>query len=165
MAWYAAHTHAGAESRALWHLEHQGFSVYLPRYLKRRRHARRTDWVQTPLFPRYLFVWLDAFSERWQAIQSTIGVGHLICSNGSPLAVPEQIVQELREREDDKGLIRMAEQQPFHRGDKVQVLRGALVDQVGIFECASGDERAIVLLSLLGRDVRVQVPEVALSKA
>ena len=59
MAWYAVHTHAGAETKAVWHLENQGFSVYLPRYLRRRRHARKVDWVPTPLFPRYLFVFMD----------------------------------------------------------------------------------------------------------
>ena len=165
MTWYAAHTHVNAETRALWHLENQGFSVYLPQYLKQRRHARKTDWVRTPLFPRYLFVFLDGFSRRWQAIQSTVGVRYLICSDGAPLEVPERIVQELREREDEKGLIKMAEQAPFRRGDRVQVTRGALIDQVGIFQCRSGSERAIVLLSLLGRDLRVQVPELALAKA
>ena len=71
MAWYAVHTHAGAESRAVWHLERQGFAAYLPQYSKRRRHARRTEWVRAPLFPRYLFVWVDIAKQRWQAIQST----------------------------------------------------------------------------------------------
>ena len=34
-------------------------TTYLPRYLKRRRHARRVDIVAAPLFPRYLFVAID----------------------------------------------------------------------------------------------------------
>ena len=165
MAWYAVHTHASAETKATWHLEHQGFSVYLPQYLKRRRHARRTDWIRAPLFPRYLFVWIDVFSERWQAIQSTIGVRHLLCSNGAPLEVPARIVEELKQRENDKGLISLSEQAPFAAGDRVQVTQGALIDRMGIFQCRSGQERAIVLLSLLGRDICVQVPEVSLARA
>jgi transcriptional antiterminator RfaH len=165
MAWYAAHTHPGAEARALWHLERQGFSVYLPRYLKRRRHARRTDWVRAPLFPRYLFVWLDIAKQRWQAIQSTVGVSYLICGDGEPLAVPEQIIDALRVREDGEGLISLARQSPFRAGEQVQVTDGALVDQIGIFQCSSGSERAVILLSLLGRDLKVTVLQTALSRA
>lgn len=165
MAWYAVHTHAGTEARALWHLERQNFSVYLPRYRKRRRHARRTDWVQAPLFPRYLFVWLDIARQRWQAIQSTVGVRCLLCGDGKPLPVPDRIIEELREREDASGLVDMARHNQFQPGERVQVLEGALIDQIGIFECRSDDERSVVLLRLLGRDLRVTLPAGALCRA
>lgn len=164
MAWYAVHTHAGAESRAVWHLEHQGFAAYLPQYMKRRRHARRTEWVRAPLFPRYLFVWVDIAKQRWQAIQSTIGIRYMICSDGAPMKVPETIVDELREREDERGLIDMFRHAPFDRGDRVQVTEGALIDQVGIFECQTDHERAVILLKLLGREVRVKLPQTVLCK-
>lgn len=165
MPWYVAHTHAGAESRAVWHLERQGFTTFLPQYLKRRRHARRTDWVRAPLFPRYLFISLDVARERWQAIQSTIGVRYLICADGKPLELHRRVVEELREREDEHGLIAMSQQCPFQHGDRVQVTEGALIDQIGIFQCSSDKERAVVLLKLLGRDLRVEVAQAAIGKA
>ena len=42
--------------------------------MKSRRHARKTVWIRAPLFPRYIFIWLDAATQRWLSIQSTIGV-------------------------------------------------------------------------------------------
>ena len=54
--WYVAQTHRHAEAKATAHLGRQGFLVYLPRYRKQRRHARRIDTVTVPLFPSYLFV-------------------------------------------------------------------------------------------------------------
>ena len=57
--WYVAQTHAQAEAKALLNLARQGFQSYLPQYVKRRRHARRVEWVKAPLFPRYLFVRFD----------------------------------------------------------------------------------------------------------
>ena len=124
MAWYAVHTHAGAEATAVLHLERQGFSAYLPRYQKRRRHARKTEMVLAPLFPRYLFVWVDIAKQRWQAIHSTVGVRYLICGDTGPLQVPEEIVEELRQREDDKGLIDLVQQAPFHRARRSRSLKG-----------------------------------------
>lgn len=165
MAWYAVHTHAGAETRAVWHLENQGFSVYLPRYLRRRRHARKVDWVPAPLFPRYLFVFMDIAKQRWQAIQSTVGIRYLICNDAGPAEVPEQIIEELRGREDQSGLVDMAQQNRFQPGEKVQVVDGPLLDQIGIFQCRSDGERAVVLLRLLGRDLSVTLPGAALCRA
>ena len=54
--WYVLRTHAKAEFKALNHVMRQGFGAYLPQYLRKRRHARRTDWVRSPMFPRYLFL-------------------------------------------------------------------------------------------------------------
>ena len=61
------------------HLGRQGFQVYLPRYTKRRRHARRVDTVAVPLFPRYLFVSV-AVAQRWHSIRSTIGITRLVAN-------------------------------------------------------------------------------------
>ena len=54
--WFVVQAQPNAEHKAVAHLNRQGFTTYLPRYLKRRRHARRMDVVAAPLFPRYLFV-------------------------------------------------------------------------------------------------------------
>lgn len=62
--WYAVYTKTGAENLAEGHLQRQGFRVYLPRYRKERRHARRITLVKAPLFPRYLFVELDLDRDR-----------------------------------------------------------------------------------------------------
>jgi transcriptional antiterminator RfaH len=40
----------------------------------------------------------------------------------------------------------------------VQIMTGALCDQVGLFDCATDNERVFILLDLLGRKVRVRVP-------
>jgi transcriptional antiterminator RfaH len=72
-SWYVVHTHPHAEAKAAAHLERQGYSTYLPRYLKCRRHARRIEIVPAPLFPRYLFVTIDRLRQRWRSIQSTVG--------------------------------------------------------------------------------------------
>ena len=57
--WYVVRTQPHSENKASAHLGRQGFETYLPRYLKRRRHARRVETVQAALFPCYLFVAID----------------------------------------------------------------------------------------------------------
>jgi transcriptional antiterminator RfaH len=153
--WYVVQTHVHAEAKAASHLMRQGYSIYLPRYLKRRRHARRVEMVATPLFPRYLFVAIDRMTQRWRSILSTVGVTQLVRHGDEPAAVPEGIVDALRRREDERGLIMLDLRPRFAPGSKIRVVDGAFSDCFGLFEGMVDRERVAILLELLGRKVRV----------
>lgn len=155
--WYVARTKPQSERKALSNLLQQGFNAYMPRYLKRRSHARRVDWVAAPLFPRYLFVRFDAAVVRWRAISSTIGVDRLICVEERPLAVPDGVVEDIRARESVEGYVPLGGWRRFERGERVKILTGAMADLIGRFDCVSDEERVFVLLDMLGRQVRVRV--------
>jgi transcriptional antiterminator RfaH len=153
--WFVAHTQPHAEAKATAHLTHQGFAIYFPRYLKRRRHARRIETVAAPLFPRYLFVAVDTTAQRWRSIYSTVGVARLVCNGDEPTAVPEGIVEALKSREDAGGFIKLDYRPQFRPGEKVRVLDGAFSSCLGLFEGMAERERVAILLDLLGRKVRV----------
>lgn len=160
--WYVVHTQPHAEAKALSHLRNQGFRPYLPRIAKRRRHARKVEEIAAPLFPRYLFVRLDLAAEQWRAIRSTVGVADLVIHGDAPAPVPNGVVEAIRAREDERGLVVLGSAADFRRGDRVTIAEGALEGCVGLFEAATDDERVVVLLELLGREVRVRVPPTAL---
>ena len=155
--WYVVYTHAGNESMAQGQLARQKFVTYLPKYCKNRRHGRRVTEITVPLFPRYLFVELDLDAQRWRAVNSTYGVRNLVCMGEQPGALPENVIPEIRAREADDGHVALTHREPFNKGEVVQITAGPLVDQVGLFECTGDDQRNIVLLSLLGREVPVRV--------
>lgn len=153
--WYVVHTRAGAELLAQGHLERQGFATYMPRYLKTRRHARRTSQVPAPLFPRYLFVRFDAANAPWRSINGTHGVSHLVCMGTRPSAVPRGVVSEIRARESEDGFVGIQEPVGFESGDVVQVTGGPLAQQTGVFQNINDDHRVVILLSMLGREMKV----------
>jgi len=153
--WYVAQTHVHAESKATLHLGRQGFDVYLPRYLKQRRHARRVDTVPAPLFPRYLFVAVDMATQRWHSIRSTIGITKLVANGDVPAVVPQAIIEGLKRREDANGFVQLERRPRFASGDKIRVREGAFCDALGLFDGITGQERVAILLDLLGRKVRV----------
>jgi transcriptional antiterminator RfaH len=155
LRWFVAHTHPHAETKATTHLNRQGFEIYFPRYLKRRRHARRIETVAAPLFPRYLFVAIDLNVQRWRSIYSTVGVSRLVCNGDDPTAVPDGIVEALKTRQDLNGFIKLDSRPPFRAGDRVRVLDGAFSSCLGLFEGMAERERIAILLDLLGRKVRV----------
>ena len=155
--WYVVQSQPNAELKAVAHLDRQGFATYLPRYMKRRRHARRVEHVPAPLFPRYLFVGIDMAAQRWRSIFSTVGVSCLVCSGDMPQPVSDQIVAALHAREDEAGFVQLDLRPSFRVGDKICVLDGALAGCFGLCEGMKDSERVAVLLDLLGRKVRVTV--------
>jgi transcriptional antiterminator RfaH len=163
--WYVVETHARGEARALDHLRRQGYAVYLPRYRRRRRHARRTDTVAAPLFPGYLFLRMNVAETRWRAVRSTVGVRRLVAEGEAPLPVPEGIVEDILGREDAEGFVPVAPAPPFAPGESVRVVAGPLRDQVGWFQRLADRDRVVVLLSLLGRPHAVPVPLDAVERA
>jgi transcriptional antiterminator RfaH len=155
--WYVVQTQVNGEAKAAQNLLRQGYKVYLPRYLKRRRHARKTDFTAKPLFPRYMFVAIDMATQRWRSIQSTFGVSRLLTNGDDPATVPDGVVQALKAREDQKCFVRMDFRPTFAHGDKVLVLAGAFMDNAGLFDGMADHDRVSILLDMLGRKVRVSL--------
>jgi transcriptional antiterminator RfaH len=153
--WFVVQTQVNCEAKAAQNLMRQGFEVYLPRYLKRRRHARKIDFTAKPLFPRYMFVAIDMATQRWRSIQSTFGVARLVSNGDDPATVPAGVVHALKAREDTKGFIQVDARLAFAPGDKVRVLAGAFIDNSGLFNGLADHDRVSILLDMLGRKVRV----------
>jgi transcriptional antiterminator RfaH len=155
--WYVVHTQPNGEGRADLNLRRQGFATYLPRYARRRRHARRQEMVKRPLFPRYLFVGLDLARDRWRAVHSTFGVNRLVLAGEELLPVPDDVIEAIRAREDDDGLVALGLPAGLGPGSRVRVVDGIFAEAKGVLERIADDRRVAVLLELLGREVRVFV--------
>src|SRR5215813_8852095 len=153
--WFLAHTQPKSESKAELHLGAQGFRTYLPQIEKTIRHARQLRTVQTPLFPRYLFVILDLERDRWLSVRSTVGVSRLFSTqDGRPVPVPVGIVEALIERS-EANLTRLDTE--LVKGQNVRILRGAFADFVGTLERLDGAGRVQVLLGMMGTSVPVTI--------
>jgi transcriptional antiterminator RfaH len=157
--WYVVQTQPHAEAKAAAHLGRQGFDTYLPRYLKRRRHARRTETVAAPLYPSYVFVAFNPAVHRWRSIYSTIGVARLVCNGDVPAALSSEIIDGLKSRENANGFIQLQQRPQFSSGDKVRVRDGVFSDCLGLFDSLGDRDRVAILLDLLGRKVRVILDE------
>jgi transcriptional antiterminator RfaH len=156
-SWYVVHTQVNAEAKVAHNLVRQGFKVYMPRYLKRRSHARKIEKIAAPLFPRYLFVRIDVGIQRWRSIQSTFGVSRLVLNGSDPALVAQEVLDLLKSREDARGYVKLDQRPNFALGEKVRVLAGAFTENLGLFDGLADRDRIAILLDLLGRKVRVSI--------
>ncbi len=153
--WYVVHTHVQKERLAQEHLERQEFVTYFPRYLKTRKHARKVEKIKAALFPRYLFVQFDCEQDRWQAIQSTVGVAHLICHGVRPTPISNHVITAIRNQETQSGLVDIPRPKLTH-GQKIFIKQGPFEGYEALFDCSSDEQRVTVLLSLMNQTVKVK---------
>jgi transcriptional antiterminator RfaH len=154
--WYLVFCKPRQERRAQENLGHQGYITYLPRILNRRR--RRGQWVRVvePMFPRYLFIKLDDLASNWAPIRSTYGVTSMVRFRDRVPAVPESLVAGLAVREAEHGYYIVPDSEP-KEGQRVRILEGPMAGIEGIFAAGSAQERVLILLNMLGRQVGVRV--------
>lgn len=156
--WYVVQTKPRKEREAEENLQRQGFHTYLPWLQGGWR--RGSDWnkVIEPLFPRYLFIYVDMHKESVAPIRSTRGVTQLIKFGQHIQPVDPGVIDYLKLREDLESGCYIAQEKSFAKGDKMEIREGPFEGLVGIYEKTSGEGRVVVLLSYLGGQNRVTLP-------
>lgn len=140
--WAVATTAPNSEARAAIHLDRQEIVHYSPRF---RDHTRRVR----SLFPGYIFV-----QERsaWRPVLGTRGISGLITGSDGPALVIDNEIQDIRDREDEEGLVVLPD--PYADGSRVRVSRGALTGAEGVCAGMLGQDRVFVLLKFMGQITR-----------
>jgi len=154
-AWVVVNTQSHREHIALDNLKRQEFRAYCPLLRKRVRHARGTQDVLRPLFPGYLFVQLDPDAQPWHSILSTFGVRTLVRCGERLSFLPDGIVESLKARETGGAIVRPAS--PYKIGQQVRLAGGAFDGLVATILDLDDKDRAVVLMALLNREVKVKV--------
>lgn len=163
MDWYVIYTKPRQEERALENLERQGYDCYLPTLaVERIRRGKQCVMVE-PMFARYLFIHLDDGGEgkSWTPIRSTKGVSRLVTFGGQAARVEKELISTLRCRSETEIA---CPQRSFASGERVQMIEGAFADIEAIYQMDDGEQRAMVLIELLSRPVRMTVPVVQLRR-
>jgi len=163
--WLAVATHANAERQAVQNLNRQGYDCYCPYSRVLRRHARRSEMVDRPFFPGYLFVRLNRDRDQWRPILYSRGVRTIVRFGDELGIVPDGLVESLIAREEGAGLKPLPASERLRVGQQVS-LTGTLFDNF-ICTVASIDakDRVSVLFDLMQRTVKLTVPSEVVTAA
>ena len=112
-------------------------------------HPKFRDWFSgkiKSLFPRYLFV---EFHEHWGQIRRAHGVHSVLCSAGTPGIVEDEIIDDLKAKEDSESLVLLN----FDIGHVVTVIDGEMKGWTGIFNGMNDRDRCEILFSMMNRPI------------
>ena len=158
--WYALFSKPRMEALALATLTALGYSAWLPLCLLERRHARRTETVRAPLFPRYLFLALvDGRDGLGPALDVSGVAGVVRTRSGEPLRVRSGDLTRLRGRIGEAGgaidLRPRTALDHYALGDRLTVPVGPFGAELPVVIEAAADGRMTMALDIMGRKVAI----------
>ena len=161
--WYVINTKPRQEQRALSNLQQQGYQCYLPMIAIEKLSRERLHVIQEPLFPRYLFISLDdsRYGQNWSPIRSTWGVSGLVSFGREPAKINSGLIDLLRQQE--QGLSEEP-QRLFNPGESLLVTEGPFAGLQAVYQMASGENRAMILIELMGKSAQMQIAPASLRK-
>jgi transcriptional antiterminator RfaH len=157
--WYVLKTKPQAERQVSALLEMRAAEHYLPTVRSARNHSRTE-----PLFPGYLFCRVKIPSVQWVEVRSLPGISYVLNAQGTPLPVPETLVDSIRARAEAEA--KGPRPCRFVSGERVEIVRGPFQGLEAAFDRRlSPSGRSRVFVNLLSRLVPVEIPEAELVKA
>ena len=161
--WYALMSKPQKDAYAEEQLNNQGYKTYRPLAMRERLRRGKKIKVTESLFPRYLFINLDAVNDNWAPIQSTYGVSGMVRFGDLPLSIPASLIDQLRIQE-NQFAERAVDLDQFQSGDIVTIGSGSFEGLNAVFERYSGEERVILLMNILNEQAKVAVPSADIYK-
>ena len=149
--WYLAYCKPKEEARARAHLAAQGVESYYPMVeVEKLRRGRRVP-LREPMFPNYLFIYVDLEEVTPVTLKSTRGISRIIHFGKEWSPVSSQLIYRLMSRGDSDEARASYACLPT-QGDKVLIESGPLAGFEAIYLEPDGEKRAILLVSLLNQE-------------
>lgn len=153
--WFLAQLKPNCAKIADKNLRRQGFATFLPLEDVTQQRRGKFVTVERPLFPGYIFVAVDISGGLWRTVNSTSGVTRLVCFGQEPAVVPQGLVSQMILRCNAAGkLLPPPRPRP---GDRVTLATGPLANFVAQIETIDPDQRAWVLIEIMGGPTRIEV--------
>ena len=154
------------ELRALENLERQRGECYCPQIQVEKLSRGKRIKVKEPLFPGYLFV--NAQPEEngltYTSIRSSRGVSKIVGFGVEPIKIPENLIQEIKLRE-QVGLscVNLGGGLP-QAGDQVDILDGPFKGLQAVYSHTHGQQRSIILVHLLHQQTPASLANTQIKK-
>jgi transcription elongation factor/antiterminator RfaH len=161
VAWYVLQTKPRKENKVFSFLKTRGINVYYPAIEVTPVNPRASK--VRPLFPRYMFVYVDLDEIGISTLQWIPNAIGLVQFGEHPAVISENILHEIKAR-----LVQVQEtaaRDDLKPGDLVRITDGPLAGYEAMFDMRlNGTDRVQVLLNMLGRLVKTRVDATAVEK-
>ena len=156
-SWFLLQIKPRQESRAVENLERQGIRCFCPYIAIEKLVRGRKVVASEALFPGYLFIYLNEQSPSLTSIRSTRGVSRFVTFSGTPMPVPAGLVERLQRRMESEVDVKVSSNLP-QVGEAVEILDGPFKGLNAVYCQPDGEQRAIVLITLLSQQVEASLP-------
>jgi transcription antitermination factor NusG len=154
--WFVLNTKPKKEFQVERLFEEGGIEFYCPRYM----HDNKTK----PFFSGYGFIHFE-YPDQYRLVKYTRGVKRVMGNLEGPIPIPEEIIQQIKQREID-GFIELEKygEEP-EIGDEIEIMEGPMRGLRGIFRKELTDkERVVILLNYVSYHGKLIIEKKKLKK-
>ena len=154
--WYAFQVRPRHEKSVSTMLRARGCNEFLPLLKTRSKWADRIATVVRPLFPGYIFCEIQR--HEVSGVRSTPGIFDVVRAGSSPLAARRDEVESLLQAVRNDLPIEPCNLEGLCGGEALLVTVGALAGLSGTLVRFRGEQRLLISIRLLHRQVLVELP-------
>jgi transcriptional antiterminator RfaH len=139
-------------------IDFAGAGTYLPLAKIGRRYLRKGQAEIEPLFPGYVFAYLDLATQLF-LLRRVREYDSLVRFGDQPACVDPEVVEALRRRENGRGYINLAVAARFRPHEAVRIAEGPFHGRTGEFlRYADGPGRVCILMEMLQSRAVLELP-------
>ena len=161
MQWFLLQTKVRQEQRAAENLASQDVVCFCPMIrVEKISRGKRIKALES-LFPGYLFIQIGPASASAGSIRSTRGVRNFVNSGGAPIKVSSGLIDQLKDRasiQKDQIMSSLPK-----AGEKMNIMDGPFRGLNAVFYQPDGNNRALLLVTMLNQQVKASVAFSSLS--
>lgn len=166
-AWYVLKTKPRQEQRAKQNLENQEVRTYLPMLKLERIQRGKRVTVEEPLFPGYIFAQFSGEHEVMHKVRSTFGIQNFVKFGQNLAQITDANMQLMYN--DIQSLTSNLDISGKHSapriGDSVEITQGPFSGLNATIVELSGNDRCLVMLEMLHKQVRADLSYKQIQKA
>ena len=153
--WYAIRTRSRHEKKIASELCDKGVDHFLPLQTQIHRWSDRSQQVEVPLFPCYLFVRTVPVGEARVSVLRTPGVVGFVGGQGNGTPIPDKQIENIQTILEQKVQFTL---HPFlNLNGRVRIRGGCLDGVEGVLVGMNPDSSLVVSVDLLERSVAIRV--------
>ncbi|MCB1156731.1 MAG: UpxY family transcription antiterminator [Leptospiraceae bacterium] len=158
-SWYAVYTKPRAEKKLKDSLDKKGIQTFLPILKQKKKWSDRTKYVETPVFPSYVFVKINFEKEALDISREPNSVS-FVFFNGKPAEITESEIEILRifvNEYPDK--LKVQESDFLQKGREVEIISGPFAGRKAIVIEVKKMLYVVLHIKAINRILKVAVPK------
>ena len=152
--WFAVQTKPRHEKKVSLGFKEKCIHSFLPLHRERRQWSDRQQWIESPLFPNYVFVQISATAESRASVLRTSGVLRFAgVRGGTP--IPQEQIQSLQAMVEQR--IPLEPREFIKVGERVRIRGGALDGIEGILAVIKNDRSLVISVEPIQKSVSIRI--------
>jgi transcription antitermination factor NusG len=155
LAWFAVQTKPRHEKKAATELLQKGVITFLPQFSEKRQWSDRTQLVELPLFPQYMFVRVANVLDSRASVLRTTGITNFVGVRGIGIPIPDEQIERVQ-----AVLAQRVSVKPhsfINVGGRVRIVGGALDGLQGVLSAVNGDQSLMISVDLIKRSLAIRL--------